>query len=177
MGVESPSAGHVFAVADDGRIVVWDEALSGLTHRPSEKVRTGSCELTMQMWKATNATPLCYVGCPMLQAARCGQSECNRTLVWLSAQGGRPMLLTTVSVPTGGDQRGTVVHFLRPLPVLDQLTPQEVRVLAHLDQGASTQRIAEELRIRASTVRTHVRNLMAKLGAKSRLQAVSLLHL
>lgn len=177
MDVEASTSGHVFVVDDDGRTVVWDETLSALTNRTAKGVRAGSCEITMQMWKAADATPLCYPGCPMLEAAHCGRSAVTRTLVWLSAEGGRPALLTTVSVPLTGDQRGAVVHHLRPLPVLDQLTPQEVRVLTYLDQGASTQHIAEELGIRVSTARTHVRNLMVKLGASSRLQAVALLHL
>ncbi len=171
------AAGHVFAVTDDGEVVAWDPALAVLTNRSWQTVRSGSCETAMQMWRATDGTPMCYLGCPMLAAARCGRSECARTLIWLGADGGHPALLTTISAPAVGDQRPTVVHFVRPLPALDSLTPQEVRVLAHLDQGASTVSIAQSLGIRVATVRTHVRNVMAKLGANSRLQAVSLLRL
>ncbi|WP_108665265.1 LuxR C-terminal-related transcriptional regulator [Euzebya rosea] len=58
--------------------------------------------------------------------------------------------------------------------VRDALTSREVEVLEHLVYGASTAEAAERLGISPETVQTHVRNLMGKLGAGSRLEAVSL---
>jgi DNA-binding NarL/FixJ family response regulator len=55
----------------------------------------------------------------------------------------------------------------------ERLTPREQEVLAHLAHGKSGEDIASTLHIAPLTVRTHVRNLMSKLGAHSRLEAVA----
>ena len=56
----------------------------------------------------------------------------------------------------------------------EQLTPREQEVLEHLVYGLSNADIGDRLSISTETVQTHVRNLMGKLGASSRLHAVSL---
>jgi DNA-binding NarL/FixJ family response regulator len=58
---------------------------------------------------------------------------------------------------------------------LSFLTPREHEVLRALAQGTSTTRIGELLGIRAATVRTHLKSIMAKLGVHSRVEAVALL--
>lgn len=60
--------------------------------------------------------------------------------------------------------------------LLEQLTPRERQVLACLAEGASRCQVAERLNLRANTVRTHVQNIMAKLGVHSTLEAVALTH-
>ena len=55
----------------------------------------------------------------------------------------------------------------------ERLTPREKEILSHLAEGKSGSIIAEELNIAPLTVRTHVRNLMSKLGVHSRLEAVA----
>lgn len=57
--------------------------------------------------------------------------------------------------------------------VWERLTPREHEVLTYLARGKSGDVIAEELSITPLTVRTHIRNLMSKLGVHSRLEAVS----
>jgi DNA-binding NarL/FixJ family response regulator len=57
--------------------------------------------------------------------------------------------------------------------IWERLTPREQEVLAHLARGKSGEDIASSLHIAPLTVRTHVRNLMSKLGAHSRLEAVA----
>ena len=52
------------------------------------------------------------------------------------------------------------------------LTPRQREVLNMLAAGKSTQQISAELGISATTVRNHVANLIAALGAHTRLQAV-----
>jgi DNA-binding CsgD family transcriptional regulator len=46
-------------------------------------------------------------------------------------------------------------------------------VLRHLAVGASTEQIARELNISVETVRNHIRAVLRKLGARSRLEAVA----
>jgi DNA-binding NarL/FixJ family response regulator len=54
------------------------------------------------------------------------------------------------------------------------LTSREREVLTHIARGLSAQAIAEAGNLSPETVRTHIRNAMRKLGAKSRPHAVSL---
>ncbi len=69
------------------------------------------------------------------------------------------------SVPTsrGAESRRT-----------EQLTPREQEVLGLVAQGRSNGDIARQLYISAKTVSVHVSNVMAKLGAGSRTEAVAL---
>src|SRR5215210_1186069 len=54
------------------------------------------------------------------------------------------------------------------------LTRREREILGLLAEGMSGAQIAEKLVLSPETVRTHVRNAMAKLGASTRSQAVAL---
>lgn len=56
------------------------------------------------------------------------------------------------------------------LPVL---TPREREVLSRMAAGQSTPQMACEMDVEISTIRTHVKNVLTKLGAHSRLQAVA----
>lgn len=55
----------------------------------------------------------------------------------------------------------------------DALTPQEERVLAALRDGETYGQVAARLGVTINTVRTHVRNLYAKLRATSRHEALT----
>lgn len=55
-----------------------------------------------------------------------------------------------------------------------RLTRREQQVLKLLAAGASTSAIAERLHISRFTVRNHIENILLKLGAHSRLEAVAL---
>ena len=58
--------------------------------------------------------------------------------------------------------------------VTGKLTRREVQVLKRLSEGASTEGIAADLGITVSTVRNHVQNLLRKLDAGSRSEAVAI---
>ena len=59
-----------------------------------------------------------------------------------------------------------------PRPLLDPLSGSEIRVLRYLPTHLSAPEIAGELSVSTSTVKTHMRNLYAKLGVHSRAEAV-----
>jgi DNA-binding NarL/FixJ family response regulator len=53
-----------------------------------------------------------------------------------------------------------------------ELTGRELEILAHVGAGKTSKEIASELFISENTVRNHVRNVLDKLGLKSRFEAV-----
>jgi len=53
------------------------------------------------------------------------------------------------------------------------LSEREQEVLRLLAQGASNQEIAEQLVVTAATVKFHVSNILSKLQARNRTQAVA----
>jgi two-component system nitrate/nitrite response regulator NarL len=76
----------------------------------------------------------------------------------------------TAPVPVGGPGRA------RPpeLGALRFLTSREREALLMIAEGQSTKEIAQSMRVAYSTARTHVQNVLSKLGVRSRLQAAAL---
>lgn len=54
------------------------------------------------------------------------------------------------------------------------LTPREQEVLQLLGEGVGTRAMAEQLAVSPNTIRNHIRSLLAKLGASTRLEAVTI---
>lgn len=77
----------------------------------------------------------------------------------LSPEIARRLVREVTQEPTGEDPK-------------EPLTPRETDVLRSLAQGRSNDEIADHLRISPATVRTHVSNILGKLGLSRRTQAV-----
>lgn len=86
-------------------------------------------------------------------------------------------LLEAISViATGGTyfDPGLAALVETRAPVRNVLSPREREVFTLLARGFTGERIAEQLVLSPETVRTHVRNAMAKLAAKTRVHALAL---
>ena len=55
---------------------------------------------------------------------------------------------------------------------LDALTPRELEVFEHLARGLSNREIAAALAVEESTIRTHVKRVLMKLGLRDRIQTI-----
>jgi DNA-binding NarL/FixJ family response regulator len=69
-------------------------------------------------------------------------------------------------------QRMPPVEAAEGTQAANHLTPRQMTVLSHLRQGKANKIIAYELGMTESTVKVHVRNIMRKMGATNRTQAV-----
>lgn len=69
-------------------------------------------------------------------------------------------------------QNGTSMISLAPKPVNVPLTCREVEVLTSLAKGHSTKAIANQLNISSATVRNHIKHILTKLDAHTRLEAI-----
>lgn len=99
-------------------------------------------------------------------------------------------LVTAVRVVAAGDglvapavTRRLIAEFARVSPLvplgrdpLADLTDREREILLLIAKGLSNTEIAGSLVVSASTVKTHVGNLLAKLGCRDRVQAVVLAY-
>lgn len=86
------------------------------------------------------------------------------------AGGGWLMSPTELAMLLQEARSGPGEHLLQAGP--NRLTPRERDVLALLGEGLSDKEIGTRLRIGKDTVHTHMVNLLGKLGAESRLQAL-----
>lgn len=74
-----------------------------------------------------------------------------------------------------------VMEQLRLEPLSEQamrehgLTPREAQIFSRLAAGATSQAVGEELGISVRTVEKHVQNIYARIGARNRSEAISIL--
>lgn len=113
---------------------------------------------------------LCGAGCDATCAQALATSD-FATRAAVGVVGGAPHRVLCAGMA------GAVVVSILPaagLPVAAEgLTPREAEVLALVALGLPSTRIARRLGITPATVRTHVEHLRAKLGARTRAEAVA----
>jgi LuxR family maltose regulon positive regulatory protein len=99
------------------------------------------------------------------------------------AQSGRGLLAVLDALDGTRREAASVIRALleispspgaRPVPgTPEALTSRECEVLAEMAAGASNRDIAARLYVSENTVKTHVKRVIAKLGARSRTEAVA----
>jgi PAS domain S-box-containing protein len=125
-----------------------------------------------------------YVPLAQEQFARklLGQQVTDYELELLGADGSRvPVEISSVPIPAGDGEIPIGIFGLaypedirrEPPPGPSPLTPRQAEVLRHLAAGCSTQQIVKHMGLSVETVRNHIRAVLRKLGAHSRLEAVA----
>jgi DNA-binding CsgD family transcriptional regulator len=94
------------------------------------------------------------------------RSELQSAVNWLSDRLGR---LSANARFAGTDGNGSRVD----AGTIDALTPRELEVLGLMARGQTNAGIASALLVREGTVKYHVKNILRKLGARSRADAVA----
>jgi len=188
------TADGAVAIGADGTIVLWNRAaerMLGYTAR--EALGRPCCDLFVGYDDSGNR--LCYRGCHVMSLVNMGdpvQSFNMRT----RTKAGRPIWvnLSTLTIPAGWAGGPLTVHLFRDVTATkellslvqerlaapaktastgDMLTRRELEVLRMVATGVSTKAAADQLHVSPATVRNHVQNILGKLGAHSRLEAVA----
>jgi PAS domain S-box-containing protein len=112
-----------------------------------------------------------------------GQRVTDYEVELLAADGSRvrvetssvPLPSAEGEIPLGVFGLGRLEDVRRQSPLsAPRLTPRQAEVLRHLEAGRSTSQIADDLSLSVETVRNHIRAVLRKLGAHSRLEAVAI---
>ncbi len=183
-----------FAITADGRIALWNRAaekILGYTAR--EAVGRACCDLFVGLDDSGNR--LCYRGCHIMTLVKMGdpvQSFDMRT----RTKAGRPIWINLSTLVVPGEPAGAplVFHLFRDVTATKELlslvherltapgkagemngtlTRRELEILQLIATGANTKAMAGRLHVSPATVRNHVQNILSKLGAHSRLEAVA----
>lgn len=191
------TADGVLALDGRGRIVLWNESAEKILGHPAREVLgKACCEVMHGRDDAGNL--YCLPNCNVMSMVRLGQRVQNYDIqthtrigqcVWLN--------VSTLTLPGSRPGQEIVVHLFRDITskhrlkelvgerggggvILESnnggpdLTRRELQILRMVAEGLKTQPIAEKLNISEATVRNHVQNILTKLEAHSRLEAVAL---
>ena len=184
----------VASVGPDLRVLDWNEGATRILGYPSEQARGKTCyELFQGSDRCGNL--VCGEGCPALAAPRRGELAPTRDLLARDSSGRKVWLsLTTVVPPAGYRDECLLVHIFRETslpPELERLITErlsgdrrpsalavlsgrEREVLCLLARGMGTAEIARCLYISTATARNHIQHILVRLGASSRLEAVTI---
>jgi PAS domain S-box-containing protein len=187
-----------FAIDADGRIVLWNRAAeSMLGHTEREVVGRQCCDLLMG--DDENGNRLCCRGCHIKEIARTG-TPVHTFDMRTRTKSGSPIWVNVSTLRVSNNGAGDrTVHLIRDVTATREilslirerlatstpapgpagpegnttLTRREIEILHIIASGLSTKDTALRLHVSPATVRNHVQNILGKLGAHSRLEAVA----
>lgn len=188
------TADGAFVIGPDGVIVLWNRAaekMLGYTAR--EVIGRPCCDLFVG--HDDHGNRLCYRGCHVMALVRMGDPVQSFDMKTRS-KNGRPVWINVSTLVVSGGRAGVplTVHLFRDVTATKELltlaqdrlsapaapagpdgalTRREIEILGLVATGTKTRIIAERLHVSPATVRNHVQNILGKLGAHSRLEAVA----
>jgi PAS domain S-box-containing protein len=194
-GIFARAADGAFAIGSAGRIVLWNQAaekMLGYTAR--EAIGRLCCDFFVGHDDSGNR--LCYQGCHVMSLVKLGDAVQSFDML-TRTKAGRPIWinLSTLTMPAGQPGGPLTVHLFRDVTTTkellglvrerltappaaeatgDPLTRRELEILKMIATGVSTKAAADKLHVSSATVRNHVQNILGKLGAHSRLEAVAM---
>jgi PAS domain S-box-containing protein len=186
-----------FIIDAEGRIVLWNRAAeSMLGYTVREAVGRRCCDLLMG--DDENGNRLCCRGCHIVDLVRM-RTPVHSFDMRTRTKTGSAIWVNVSTLRVSRDGAGDVtVHLLRdvtatreilalirerlaiPAPLVPAapnstgaLTRRELEILHIIATGVNTKDAAERLHVSPATIRNHVQNILGKLGAHSRLEAVA----
>ena len=183
-----------FAVAEDGRVRLWNQAAERiLGWTASEVLERSCCEILEGI--DGNDDRLCSRGCHLMSLVQRRESVRHEEMQTRTKTGRAVWLdLRVLEVSPAGGGDALTVHLFRDVTATkallelvrnrlhapetssneaSPLTRRESEILRLMATGANTKVLAERLHVSPATVRNHVQNIFTKLGVHSRLEAVA----
>ena len=186
-----------FAIDAEGRIVVWNHAAENmLGYTVREAVGRPCCDLLMG--QDDNGNRLCCRACYVRDLVTTRDQLHNFDMRTRTKAGSTIWVNVSTYMVSSDGIGDTTVHLLRDVtatrailalirerlsaaaPLVaaapdgnGTLTRRELEILRIISTGLNTKDAAETLHISPATVRNHVQNILGKLGAHSRLEAVA----
>ena len=194
-GIFARAADGAFAIGSAGRIVLWNQAAEKmLGYSAREAIGRLCCDFFVGHDDSGNR--LCYQGCHVMSLVKLGDPVQSFDML-TRTKAGRPIWinLSTLTMPAGQPGGPLTVHLFRDVTTTkellglvrerltappaaeatgDPLTRRELEILRMIATGVSTKAAADKLHVSSATVRNHVQNILGKLGAHSRLEAVAM---
>jgi len=185
-----------FACNQNGRIVDWNEGAERFLGHASADMIGRHCFEVLD-GRDVFGNRFCHERCAIRSMIRRREPIKHWRLNYRTASAGRIDVSVSAVVVNGGKPADSiVVHVLEPIgtagdefepsvadkPLEDsvdkesdavKLTARELEILRLMADGSNTSEMVSYLSISADTVRTHIRNILNKLNAHSRLAAVS----
>jgi DNA-binding CsgD family transcriptional regulator len=170
------------AVLDDDAVVRWTNLAWRRAEAGLPLVATAREGSSLDTLAKADGNPLSAA----IVAGLTAVTEGAATYVELQSEIGAGRSVMVAITPTRGG-RGAVILYAEtsalrtiaaPLAfdetrIAGRLTPRELEVLTRMTAGLGNRAIASELGIEYTTVRGHVQSVLAKLGARSRIDAVA----
>lgn len=190
--VPAQAASVVALLQHDGPLVGFDQSLSVVVWNKDAEQAFGhkaDAAIGRKCWEVVagvdmEGNPFCSSDCDL--AARLLRGEPIPSDLVEICIGPQRRASTFTTLPATDAKHGPIfLHAFQPIAgvapaptqagvtLLPVLTPRQRQILLLLEEGRSTQEIAGELFLSVSTVRNHIKELLRKVGAHSRLEAVA----
>jgi len=189
------SAEAMVGIDEHGLVAYWNDAASRLLGLEKHQAIGKPCHDVLRGLKPSGGH-LCSPNCAVREACKNSHAPRRFEMIVQHADGAelwvevttvvvydddRPVALHLLSESVAAKQLTTLAESVvrrmsaAPAPAADfSLTRRENDVLALLAEGLRTPDIAERLQLAETTVRSHIQNLLPKLGVHSQAEAVVL---